>query len=99
MNLSKEQVLKIARLARLNLTEDEISRFSNELTEILSYVGMISTLDTSKVQPTNQVTGLTDVLREDSLDADFGQLCSADELIACSPLPKDGKQIRVKKIL
>ncbi|MFA5855465.1 MAG: Asp-tRNA(Asn)/Glu-tRNA(Gln) amidotransferase subunit GatC [Candidatus Gracilibacteria bacterium] len=96
MKLSKEQVLKIAGLARLKLTEEEVSRLSNELTDILTYVEMLNEVDTEKVEATSQVTGLSNVLREDSVRA---APCEPEELLACSPLPKDGNQIRVKRVL
>lgn len=96
MKLSKEQVLKIAQLARLKLTEDEVLRLENQLTDILTYVEKISELDTASVLPTCQVTGLSNVVREDIIR---DKICSADELLATSPLPKDDHQIRVKKVL
>jgi len=96
MKLSKEQVLKIANLARLKLTDEEVGRLSDQLTDILTYVEVISELDTKLVTPTSQVTGLSNVVREDVVTE---QLCSPDELLEASPLPKDEHQIRVKKVL
>ncbi len=96
MKLSKEQVKKIAHLARLNLSEDEVELFAGQLTDILNYVDVLKELDTAGVPETNQVTGLTNVLREDVVDS---SLCRPDELLACSPLPKDKHQIKSKKVL
>jgi aspartyl-tRNA(Asn)/glutamyl-tRNA(Gln) amidotransferase subunit C len=98
MKLTKEQVLKIAGLARLKLTDEEVSRLSNELTDILTYVEMLSEVDTSNVPITSQVTGLSNVLREDRVRAALPRL-GGEELLSCSPLPKDGNQIRVKRVL
>lgn len=96
MQLTAGQVKKIANLARLHLTEEEVELFAGQLTDILNYVDILKELDTSGVPETNQVTGLTNVLREDIVAQD---LCEPDELLACSPLPKDKHQIKTKKVL
>lgn len=96
MQLTREQVLKIAALARLRLTDEEVERFTPQLTSILSYVDVLKELDTSFVKETSQVTGLSSVTRADDLGA---ELCTPDELLATSPLPKDDHQIRVKRVI
>lgn len=53
--LSREDVLRIAELARLELTSDEVELFSRQLAEILHYVEQIQTLDTTGVPPTSHV--------------------------------------------
>jgi aspartyl-tRNA(Asn)/glutamyl-tRNA(Gln) amidotransferase subunit C len=63
--LTREDVLKLARLARLELSEAEIAEFSEELSEILQYVEQLQNVDVSGLEPTNQVTGLTNVTRSD----------------------------------
>jgi aspartyl-tRNA(Asn)/glutamyl-tRNA(Gln) amidotransferase subunit C len=65
--LTREQVLKLARLSRLKLTEEEIERFRNELSEILAYVEMLDKADTDGLEPTYQVTGLKNVMRDDEI--------------------------------
>lgn len=96
MKLTKEQVQKIAQLARLELTDEEMEKYAGQLTDILNYVDMLQELDTSSVRETSQVTGLSNVSREDVLGR---PLCTADELLECSPLPKDDHQIRVKRVI
>jgi len=64
-NLSREQVLHIAKLANLTLTEKEVKKFKKDLSDILAYIDVLNELDTSKVKPTSQVTGLKNVFRED----------------------------------
>ncbi len=96
MKLTKEQVQHIAKLARLHLTEEEMNRYADQLTSILTYVEMLKELDTSSVKETSQVTGLSLPPREDVLGA---ALCAPDELLECSPLPKDEHQIRVKRVI
>lgn len=96
MKLSKEQVQHIAKLARLHLTEEELERYADQLTSILTYVELLMELDTSSVKETSQVTGLSLPPRADVLGE---SLCTPDELLACSPLPKDEHQIRVKRVI
>lgn len=60
-------MLKLAQLARISLSDDEITEFSEELSAILQYVEQLSGIDVSGLKPTNQVTGLTNVMREDTV--------------------------------
>jgi|SRR5579884_958429 len=69
--LSREDVLKLAQLARLELTEEEVEEFRSELSEILQYVEQLQVVDVAGLQPTNQVSGLTNVMREDEV-TDYG---------------------------
>jgi len=63
--LTREDVLKLARLARLELDDAEIDEFSKELSDILQYVEQLQGADVKGLKPTNQVTGLTNVTRPD----------------------------------
>ena len=54
--LSREEVVRLAMLARLSLTDEEIEEFTRELSEILQYVGQLQGVDISGLKPTNQVT-------------------------------------------
>ncbi|OIP81382.1 hypothetical protein AUK45_01530 [Candidatus Peregrinibacteria bacterium CG2_30_44_17] len=94
--ITKEQVEKVAKLARLNLTPDELNKFADQLSSIFEHVDILSEVDTDGTQPTSQVTGLTNVMRDDEVDSDF---CSKDELLAVTPLPVERGQIKVKKVL
>ncbi|MBU0981087.1 Asp-tRNA(Asn)/Glu-tRNA(Gln) amidotransferase subunit GatC [Patescibacteria group bacterium] len=96
MKLTKEEVEKLAHLARMKLTPEEVSKYSEQLTDILDYVQMLSELDTKGVPETSQVTGLSNVTREDEIKMD---LCKPEELLKCSPLPVANRQIRVKRII
>jgi aspartyl-tRNA(Asn)/glutamyl-tRNA(Gln) amidotransferase subunit C len=70
-DLTREDILKLARLARLDLSEDEITEYSAELSEILQYVDLLQSVDITGLEPTNQVTGLTNVTRSDEI-IDYG---------------------------
>src|SRR4051794_28758203 len=65
--LTREDILKLAQLARLELTDEEVEEYSQELTEILQYVEQLGSVDIAGLKPTNQVTGLTNVEREDKI--------------------------------
>lgn len=65
MKLDKSDIEYIADLARLHLTEDETSRYAEQLSVVLEYVEMLNEVDTTGVEETCQVTGLEDVVRED----------------------------------
>ncbi len=63
--IDRDQVLHVARLARLELTDDEVERMSGELTGILGHIEKISELDLEEVAPTSHVVELENVLRDD----------------------------------
>jgi aspartyl-tRNA(Asn)/glutamyl-tRNA(Gln) amidotransferase subunit C len=63
--IDREQVLHVARLARLRLSDDEVERMSGELSAILEHVDNINELDLEGVEPTTHVVPLENVLRED----------------------------------
>jgi aspartyl-tRNA(Asn)/glutamyl-tRNA(Gln) amidotransferase subunit C len=63
--IEREQVLHVARLARLKLTDEEVERMSGELSGILEHVERISELDLEGVEPTSHVIELENVLRSD----------------------------------
>jgi aspartyl-tRNA(Asn)/glutamyl-tRNA(Gln) amidotransferase subunit C len=64
--LSRDQVLHVAKLARLELTEDEMERFSGELSKVLDYIEKISELgDLDDIEPTSHVVAVENALRAD----------------------------------
>ena len=82
MAISREEVLHVARLARLELAEDEVERFAEQLNAILEAVGKVSELDLEGVAPTSHPLDLVNVLADDeprpSLDREVA-LASAPE--------------------
>jgi aspartyl-tRNA(Asn)/glutamyl-tRNA(Gln) amidotransferase subunit C len=93
--LSRDDVLKLARLARLDLTDEEVDEFVLELSNILQYVTQVQDADVTGLQPTTQVTGLTNVMRDDAV-VDYG--VSRDDLLRLPPATQDGL-IKVKRML
>lgn len=63
--MERHDIEQLARLARLELTEDELARLPGEITGILRYVGQLEEVDVEGVEPTGQVLGLSNVLRTD----------------------------------
>lgn len=90
MALTTEQVRHIAKLAHLTLTEDEVKRFTVELSSILDYVAKLQEVDTSSVEAAGQITGLSGVLREDEL---AHSSVTTEALLSTSPLPIVEQQI------
>ena len=94
--LTSEEVLHVARLARLDLTPDEVALFQGQLSEILQYVGQLQAVDTSGVPETSQVTGLTNVTREDAPDL---HSCLALKDVLLNAPQKESDFIKVKPIM
>ncbi len=63
--IDREQVLHVARLARLQLTDDEVERMAGELSSILGHIETISGLDLEGVEPTSHVVEVSNALRTD----------------------------------
>ena len=63
--IEREQVLHVAKLARLGLSEEEVKRMAGELSGILEHVDRIAALDLDGVEPTSHVVELENVLRPD----------------------------------
>jgi aspartyl-tRNA(Asn)/glutamyl-tRNA(Gln) amidotransferase subunit C len=94
-DLTRDDVLKLARLARLTITEEEIEKYRSELSEILGYVEQLSQVDVAGLQPTTQVTGLTNVMRDDIVE-DYG--ATPDDLLRTVPNTED-RHIKVKRMI
>ncbi len=63
--LTRNQVRHVARLAGLSPEEKEIAKFQKQLSAILDYISQLSEVETTKVEPTSQVTGLENIFRDD----------------------------------
>ncbi|MCR4306190.1 MAG: Asp-tRNA(Asn)/Glu-tRNA(Gln) amidotransferase subunit GatC, partial [Candidatus Daviesbacteria bacterium] len=65
MKLTLDQVKKVAKLANLPLTTEEEEKYSEQLSNILNYIEQLNKVDTSDIEPTFNVTGQSNVMRED----------------------------------
>ena len=92
--LTKEEVIKIAKLARIELTEKEVEKFQKELSTVLDYVEELKSVDVSGLEEVSQVTGLVNVQRDDIV-VDHG---NREEIFSQAPEMKDG-YYKVKAIL
>lgn len=81
MPISVKEVLKISHLCRLELEEEEVKRFTEELSKILDYFKKLQTLDTEKVSPTFHAVKLRTLYREDEVEP-FEHI---DEILANAP--------------
>lgn len=66
-SLTKADVVHVAELAKLNLTDEEISKFLPQLQEIVDHISELQKVDTTNIEPTSQTTGLTNILRNDEV--------------------------------
>jgi aspartyl-tRNA(Asn)/glutamyl-tRNA(Gln) amidotransferase subunit C len=94
MHITQEEVERIAKLARLELTEGEKSAFGKQLDQILSYVQKLQSLGTDGVAATSMVAGQTNVDRADDLQPSL----SADAAMANAPDAQE-HYFRVPRIL
>jgi aspartyl-tRNA(Asn)/glutamyl-tRNA(Gln) amidotransferase subunit C len=88
------EVERIAKLARIGLSAEEVSKMSAELGQILQFVEQLQSVDIEGVRPTDQVTGLVDVWREDEVRPSMDR----DRLLSNAPASKDGYVV-VKRVL
>jgi aspartyl-tRNA(Asn)/glutamyl-tRNA(Gln) amidotransferase subunit C len=88
------EVERIAKLARISLSSDETAKMSVELGRILEFVEQLQQVDIEGTEPTDQVTGLVDVWREDEIRPSMPR----DQFLANAPEQKDG-YIVVKRVL
>jgi aspartyl-tRNA(Asn)/glutamyl-tRNA(Gln) amidotransferase subunit C len=84
--IDRDQVLHVARLARLELSEEELERMAGELSGILEHVDRISELDLEGVEPTSHVVALENVLRPDEPRPSW----SREEVLERAPDPASG---------
>ena len=94
MELSKDDVIKIAVLSKLEFNDDEIESFRNDLSGILNHMEELNELDTTGVSPLFNVLDLHDVVREDKVKESL----SLEDVLKNSP-DKDENFIIVPKII
>lgn len=93
--ISQDEVRHLAQLSSLQLTDEEVDDLQHDIGRIINYIEQLSQLDTDKVEPTYQVTGLTNVWRED--DVDQGEV-TREQLLTLAPERLD-TSVKVPKVL
>jgi len=94
LKIQKEDVLKVAHLARLELSEDESLRLTGDMNDILGYIDKLDELDTEKIEPTSHAVAVNNAFREDVCRDFF----SAEEGLANAPSAEDGS-FKVPKVI
>ena len=82
MKLTKDTVKKVAKLANLPITPDEGEVYANQLSAILEYVKQLNEVDTKGVEPTFNVTGLTNVTRDDQAEESLPQAAALHNAVS-----------------
>lgn len=93
--LSRDDIIKLAKLSRLDLNDSEIDEYVAELSSIVQYVEILQAVDTEGLIPTNQVTGLLNVTRRDEVTS-YGY--AASDLLRNVPDVEDD-QIKVNRMV
>ncbi len=94
MSVTRDDVRKVAKLARLSFSEEEETRLVTDLNQMLSYVASLNELDTSHVAPTTHVLALSNVFRSDEPTASLSQ----EAALANAPQSGHG-HFRVPKVV
>ena len=94
MSLTPEEVLHIARLARISLTPTDVERFTAQLSGILDHFAALAAVDTAGLEPTAHPLPLSNVMRADLVAPSLQQ----DEALANAPEQEDGF-VRVRAVL
>ncbi|MDT8303854.1 MAG: Asp-tRNA(Asn)/Glu-tRNA(Gln) amidotransferase subunit GatC [Sedimentisphaerales bacterium] len=92
--IDQNQVIKVAKLSRLDLTGDEVQEFTGQLSAILDYVEKMNELDTTGVEPLAHCLPVSNVLREDFAKESLG----TEKVLANAP-QRDDEFFKVPKIL
>lgn len=92
--ISKEEVAKVAELARLSLSDEELDQFTRQLNSIMTFAQKLQEVDTSQVEPTSNVLKLVNVLREDQPHTSL----SIDEVLKNVAQHQDG-QVKVPSVM
>jgi len=82
MSIDRETVLKVASLARLELTEEEVASMTGQMSEIIRFVEKINELDTRGIEPTAHVLNVKNRVREDSI---IPSPATVEEMLSLAP--------------
>ena len=86
MKITRDDVIKVAELARLEFREEELEKFTEQLGNILKYIGKLNELDTKGVEPTSHVLDLATPLREDTVK----EWITREDALQNAPQEEDG---------
>ncbi len=96
MKITRKDVDYVARLARLELTNEEKDKFTSQLEAIISYIGQLNELDTKDIPPTSHVLEIKNPWREDAVKQSSPELI--ENILKNAP-DREGSFFKVKKVL
>ena len=94
MSVSKEDVLHIAKLSKLNLTDEELEMYTNDLSSIVDFANQLSNIDVEGVKPTAHILNIQNVFRKDVMQASYDR----EEILKNAP-SKDAGCVSVPKVV
>ena len=94
--ITSDDVRKVAKLCRLEIPEDDIEKYSNQLEGILEYIAQLERIDTLNVPPTTRAVEVVNVFREDTIVSSSSDV--RDKILDQAP-QREGEFFRVPKIL
>lgn len=94
MKITKEEIVHVANLARLDLDEESIGKFAGQIDNILEYVDMLNRVETKGVVPTSHAISLTNAFREDKVKEHLDR----NKALANAPEKEDGNFVVPKVI-
>ena len=92
--VSKEDIIKVAKLSRLLLSDEEIEKYQKEFINILNFFDSLSEVNTDGVSPISQITGLENIVSDDTVSS-----FKSEDLLECSNLEKVRNQIAVPAVM
>lgn len=92
--ISEDDIVKLARLAKLTVTPEETARLKTDLNSILEYIKKLESVDVSKIEAMSHVHGVTNVFREDKIEPSI----SIERTLAAAP-DSSGRFIRVPIVI
>ena len=94
MKISKEEVIYVADLARLEVDDQLVDKFAEQLGTILEYMETLESVDTKSVRPTSHAISMTNAFREDEIEQNFNR----DSALANAPDKEEGNFIVPKVV-
>ncbi len=93
--ITQDEVRHIAKLAKLKLDDQEVTKFTDQLGSILDFFGQLQEVDTENVEETSQVTGLRNVTRTDEIEVDGNE----EALLRCTPNKVEKHSIKIPRVI
>ncbi len=94
--ITSDDVRKVAKLSRLDIPDDDVEKYSNQLEDILEYIAQLERIDTTNVPPTTRAVEVVNVFRDDNVKTSSNDI--RDQLLSLAP-EREGEFYKVPKIL